>query len=50
MEEGELKVKYARCATTKACLERVIRDVQNQKTKDNEEKKKAAKCQRFSWT
>jgi hypothetical protein len=27
LEEGKLKIKYAKCATTKACLERMIQDL-----------------------
>jgi len=42
LEEGELKVKYAKCSTTKACLERMIRHVKNEETKDSQEKETAA--------
>jgi hypothetical protein len=43
LEEGRLKVKYAVCSTSKACLERMIRDVARvQKTKTSKEKEKAA--------
>jgi hypothetical protein len=39
LEEGKLKVKYAVCATSKACLERMIRDVTGiQETKASEKK------------
>lgn len=41
LEEGELRVKYAKCAVTKACLERMIRDAKNQEKKAGEEKKTA---------
>jgi len=44
LEEGKLKVKYAVCSTSKACLERMIRDVAGvEETKGSEEKEKAAK-------
>jgi len=44
LEEGKLKVKYAVCSTSKACLERMIRDVTGvQETKGSQAKEKAAK-------
>jgi len=43
LEDGKLKVKYAVCSTSKACLERMIRDVTGvQETKGSQEKEKAA--------
>ncbi len=44
LEDGQLRVKYAKCTTSKACLERMIRDVAGVKeTKGSKEKEKAAK-------
>lgn len=41
LEEGKLRVKYARCQTTKACLERMIRDLTGiEETKTRKEKEK----------
>ncbi|MBB6695819.1 transposase [Cohnella xylanilytica] len=42
LDEGVLKVKYARCAQSKACLERMINDVTGIKeAKNNKEKEEA---------
>lgn len=47
LEAGELKVKYAKCSISRACLERMIRDVAG-KEKGQEEKGAAAAKQVFA--
>jgi Putative transposase. len=43
LEEGKLKIKYAKCMTAKACLERMINDVTGVKeTKTSREEKEEA--------
>ena len=41
LEKGELRIKHARCATSKACLERMISDVQEKQA--SQKKEEAAK-------